>query len=169
MKKTRSSPFHRSFKLLLALVIIGGCFLFACSKRKDCCTVVNLTASFDVRGNDGTGVFDSSNFAFLNENSVQVLYLNKDGLYELVNRPNLDIPNGFFIDHEPGTQGYILRIEVNDYLMNDTSYTLLKLGQDNIKLKALVKKHQIQQLWWNDSILSHPENIYRIRINYPDK
>ena len=166
MKKIYFSYLKKSIQLL-GVLIIGGGIYYACSKKTDCCVVANLTASFDLRGKNGTSIFDSTNTSFVSNNRMQVLYLNQAGQYEPVNRPNLETPHGFIIEHENGTKDYVLHVQLNDYTENDTSYTLLKIDRNNTDtIKALVNQSQIQNLWWNDSLLSMEQYPYRIGIDY---
>lgn len=167
MTKRRFRIFNHKLKFI-CFIVFGSSIYFACSRKTDCCVVVNLMASFDIRGSNQISIFDSSNTSFVRQDDIKIYYFNAEGRYELVNKSNLDLSGGFLINHEDGSANYVFTVLVNDYTEKDTSYTLVDFGANKMDtIKAVIKRHQINKLWWNDSLLSNAQSPVKINIDYP--
>ena len=169
MQHTRFILLKQLFGIFGILSLLSGIYL-SCSEKTDCCVMPpQLTASFDIKGTDGSSVFDSANTDFLSKNSTSLSYLREDGNYAQVYHNGYDNPYGFTIAHEVGTKEYVLYLELSPYTQKDTSFTVLQLGKFHTDtIKALIKNKMVARLWWNDSTLMQQSAPYTIQIKYPD-
>jgi hypothetical protein len=115
-----SSIFGFLFIIVSALILI----LSDCTKKEDCCELIDNDADIHYVNKEGKNLINSSDdFA---ESNIKVYYKNGNN-FEYIYRSNLDAPNMYRL-YQDKNGNEILTVYASDFYEGNTSTTLIELN-----------------------------------------
>jgi hypothetical protein len=114
----------KTYKLVFILSALSLTFFWGCSKKVDCCTVVDVAVQIHYQNQVGENLLVQGS-AF-DPSYIKVFFKNGD-TFEYVNTGNLDYPNSHFVEDTGGKK--LLTVFPSNHYEGNWSTTLIVLNE----------------------------------------
>jgi hypothetical protein len=111
----------KKFALLIGVILLQ----MSCSKKMDCCVIIDTGVRIHYITANGTNLINSSDE--YTEENIKIFY-KKDGEYEYPYQGNLDYPNMHFVDTTLNGE-IILTVFANSNFEGNYSETIIELNE----------------------------------------